>query len=84
MHTAFSAVLARAGDTRSKRDVVDARIVIEVKSGAGSMIHSPVQVGGYPKLVSGAAPDDTDHDGMPDADQDGYTNLEEYLHSLME
>ncbi|WP_397381271.1 hypothetical protein [Prosthecobacter sp.] len=40
------------------------------------MIHSPVQVGGYPKLASGAAPDDTDHDG--------YTNLEEYLHSLME
>jgi hypothetical protein len=30
MNTAFSAVLARAGDTRPKRDVVDARIVIEV------------------------------------------------------
>jgi pectate lyase len=101
--TAFAAVLARAGATRPKRDVVDARIVIEVKSGTGSMINSPVQVGGYPKLAGGAAPDDTDHDGMADAweqahgldsknpadgkadaDQDGYTNLEEYLHSLTE
>lgn len=101
--TAFSAVLARAGALRPKRDVVDARIVIEVKSGTGSMINSPLQVGGYPKLAGGAASADTDHDGMldaweqahgldphnpadgkADADQDGYTNLEEFLHSLTE
>jgi pectate lyase len=99
--TAFASVLAQAGAIRPKRDIVDARIVIEVKSGTGSMINSPVQVGGYPKLAGGAAPADADHDGMPDAweqaheldpanpadgkadaDADGYTNLEEYLHSL--
>lgn len=101
--TAFAAVLAQAGATRPKRDAVDARIAAEVKSGTGSMINSPAQVGGYPKLAGGAAPADTDHDGMPDAweqahgfdpnnpadgkadaDNNGYTNLEEYLHSLTE
>ncbi|WP_395738164.1 polysaccharide lyase family 1 protein [Prosthecobacter sp.] len=99
--SAYAAVLAQAGATQPKRDAADARIVSDVKNGTGSMINSPAEVGGHPKLAGGAAPADTDHDGMPDAweqahgldsqnaadgkadaGNDGYTNLEEYLHSL--
>lgn len=100
---AYAGVLAHAGATHPKRDAVDARVVSEVKNGTGSMINAPSQVGGHPHLAGGAAPADSDHDGMPDAweqahgldarnpadgsadaDQDGYTNLEEYLHALTE
>ncbi|MHC4534088.1 MAG: pectate lyase family protein [Planctomycetota bacterium] len=94
-------VLANAGATIPQRDAVDLRIVNDVMNGTGSIIDSPDDVGGYPKLTSGTPPVDTDHDGMPDEwesnrgldpedasdgngdlDSDGYTNIEEYLHSL--
>ena len=94
-------VLAEAGATAPQRDAVDQRIVNDVKKGSGSIIDSPDDVGGYPKLASGTPPIDSDNDGMPDdwelemgldpknasdgngdPDEDGYTNIEEYLHSL--
>jgi hypothetical protein len=94
-------VLVQAGAIAPQRDTVDQRIVNDVKNGTGSIIDSPEDVGGYPKLASGTPPVDTDHDGMPDdwelnngldpkdasdgnsdLDRDGYTNIEEYLHSL--
>ncbi|MFZ2148145.1 MAG: hypothetical protein WAV28_13080 [Sedimentisphaerales bacterium] len=94
-------VLAKAGATAPQRDVVDSRVVDDVKKGTGSIIDSPDDVGGYPKLASGIPPIDSDHDGMPDdwelkmgldtkdasdgngdLDEDGYTNIEKYLHSL--
>jgi pectate lyase len=94
-------VLAQAGAISPQRDAVDQRIVNDVKDGTGSIIDSPDDVGGYPKLNSNTPPVDTDHDGMPDdwelnngldpedasdgngdLDKDGYTNIEEYLHSL--
>ena len=74
----------------------------DVRNGTGSIIDSPDEVGGYPKLATGEPPVDSDHDGMPDnweievgldpnddadgngdMDGDGYTNVEEYLHSLL-
>jgi pectate lyase len=98
---AFDAVLTGAGATHPKRDAVDSRIVSEVRTGAGRIIDSPDEVGGFPQYNGGTAPVDSDDDGMPDewerslkldpqspadgamdADRDGYTNLEEYLHSL--
>jgi hypothetical protein len=41
-------VLARAGARPNDRDVVDARIVADVRAGTGAIIDSQEQVGGYP------------------------------------
>ena len=109
---AYALVLARAGCSLA-RDSVDARIIGEIQAGTAQygetyggggkgIIDSQKAVGGWPELRSAAAPQDSDHDGMPDdwerkqgfdpntaadgaldQDQDGYTNLEEYLNSLV-
>lgn len=63
---AFEDVLAGAGATLPKRDVVDARVVSEVRTGAGRIIDSPSDVGGYPRYAGAEAPKDSDGDGMPD------------------
>ncbi len=95
-----SSGLDSQGNLYRRRDAVDDRIVTDVKLGTGNIIDDPYEVGGWPELAAGAAPTDTDHDGMPDvweglfgldrydssdgpgdADQDGYTNIEEYLNS---
>jgi hypothetical protein len=94
-------VLNDAGATKPRRDAVDERVVMEVRTRGGRIIDSPRDVGGYPDLAGGTPPQDSDHDGMPDEwekslgldpkepadgnqdrNGDGYTNLEEYLHSL--
>jgi len=76
---AFETVLAKAGCSLS-RDVIDTRIVNEVRNGTytydgsnGStkgLIDSPSDVGGYPALNAGTALTDTDRDGMPDQWED--------------
>ena len=66
-HNAYLAVLASVGASLPRRDSVDTRIINEVKSGAGSIIDSQEQVGGWPKLRSNTPPVDTDEDGMPDS-----------------
>ena len=63
---AWVSVLARAGASKS-RDAVDTRIVAGVADGAGRIINSPGDVGGWPDLTPGMAWIDTDGDGMPDA-----------------
>ncbi|MDQ1913675.1 Ig-like domain-containing protein [Paenibacillus sp. GD4] len=99
---AYELVLDQAGAILPKRDSADARIINDIKNRTGRQINSPVEVGGWPELLSSPAPADTDHDGMPDAweisqgldpneaadrnadaDGDGYTNLEEYLNSIV-
>lgn len=98
---AYELVLAQSGAHIPMQDSVDQRVISEVKSGTGRIINNPSDVGGWPAIVSGTAPTDTDHDGMPDqwetarnlnpnsddsaADRnnDGYTNLEEYLNGLV-
>ncbi len=67
---AYETVLAKAGCSIS-RDALDARIVNDVRSGTGKLINSPDEAGGYPALNPGTALADTDHDGMPDAWEDG-------------
>jgi pectate lyase len=63
---AFTHVLAYAGASLV-RDVVDERIVRDVKNGTGSIIDSQAQVGGWPACNGLPAPADGDLDGMPDA-----------------
>ena len=71
--------MAGAGATRPLRDAVDTRVVNETStktaSGTGSsgkpgIIDDASAVGGWPAYAMGTAPDDTDHDGMPDAWED--------------
>ena len=73
---AFETVLTKAGCSLS-RDVVDLRIVDEVRQGkytykgsngsVGGLIDSQVDVGGWPVLKSEQPLPDTDGDGMPDS-----------------
>lgn len=72
----YDNVLADAGATRPKRDAIDTRIIQDVKNRSftfrGSktnlpgIIDSQEDVGGYPILKGGPAPEDSDHDGLPD------------------
>jgi pectate lyase len=48
------------------RDSADRRVIADVRNGTGKWPSDPLQVGGWPVLVSETAPVDTDHDGMPD------------------
>lgn len=80
---AFETVLTKAGCSLH-RDVIDARIVNEVREGnytyTGSngstkgLIDSPSDVGGYPSIAEIHRADDydTDRDGMPDEWEDAH------------
>lgn len=61
-----AAVLAAAGASRS-RDSVDAVTVDGVRTRTGRQIDRQSDVGGWPELARGTAPQDSDGDGMPDA-----------------
>ena len=64
--TAYQRVLETGGAILPKRDVVDSRIVKDIKNRTGRIIKSQEDVGGWPTLKSAPAPIDTDMDGMPD------------------
>ncbi|MBD2100691.1 polysaccharide lyase family 1 protein [Leptolyngbya sp. FACHB-261] len=66
-NTAYERVLASAGAITAGRDSVDQRLLQSVRNGTGGMIDSPREVGGWPNLSSGTAPQDRDQDGMPDS-----------------
>ncbi|MDA0322284.1 MAG: hypothetical protein O2923_06150 [Verrucomicrobia bacterium] len=103
--TAAAAYLSvmNKGGVYHARDSVDTRIINDVQAGTGQIIDDEADVGGWPALVSTAAPLDTDRDGMPDAWEDargldkndpadsaddrlgdGFSNLEEYIHGIIE
>ena len=74
---AYELVLKNAGCSL-KRDAVDTRVIDEIRTGTAhygetyggggkGLIDSQAAVGGWPELHSLPAPDDSDHDGMPDA-----------------
>jgi hypothetical protein len=64
---AFNDVLASAGASIPKRDTIDRRLVNDVLQGMGHSIATTEEQpeGGWPVLNSLPAPDDDDHDGMP-------------------
>lgn len=83
---AYKAVLDNAGAILPERDVIDTRIIKEVRGGYATyegesykkehkvadptkvcgIIDTQEDVGGWPELKSAPAPEDSDHDGMPD------------------
>jgi len=73
---AYQSVLADVGANYPKYDSVDARAVQNVltrsttfkgkTTGIPGIIDSQEDVGGYPVMKGGAAPVDSDHDGIPD------------------
>jgi formylglycine-generating enzyme required for sulfatase activity len=62
----YDAVLDGAGATLPERDPVDERLVSEIRTGTGSIIHSQKDVEGWPDYRSSKAPVDKDRDGMAD------------------
>ena len=64
---AYESVLKYAGCILPVRDVVDDRIVAEVRAGTGGIIDSQDYVGGWPAYANAAPSPDADHDAMPDA-----------------
>ena len=63
---AYSTVLQQAGSSLN-RDSVDLRLIQDVTNRTGAIIVSQDEVGGYPVIVGGGPPVDTDGDGMPDS-----------------
>jgi pectate lyase len=63
--TAYQTVLRFAGVIYPVRDLVDQRIVNDVKMGTGRVIDSQDQVGGWPNYQNGTFPEDSDNDGIP-------------------
>jgi hypothetical protein len=74
---AYRAVLHRVGCSLPNREVVDTRIIEEVRNGTATkgdkgFVNSPSMAGGWPDLKSLPAPADSDLDGMPDAWEDQF------------
>lgn len=69
---AYETVLAKAGATLPRRDPVDRRVVLTVRTGRvitpTGIVRSPEEVGGFPaySYEEDEVPADTDRDGMPD------------------
>ncbi|MBU1129767.1 hypothetical protein KKE45_00405 [Patescibacteria group bacterium] len=84
------------------RDLVDERLINELKTATGKIGIDNDNVRRYPNIISAETPLDSDNDGMPnvwettkglnpnqddskqDRDSDGYTNIEEYINSLID
>ncbi len=60
-------VLTNVGATLPALDPVDLRVIASVRNRTGRIIDSQSEVGGWPVLAPGQAPQDSDQDGMPDA-----------------
>jgi hypothetical protein len=77
---AFASVLENAGCNVPMRDAIDERVVDETLNGTATyggsygagegIIDSQEEVGGWLGLATGEAPEDADHDGMPDEWED--------------
>jgi len=63
---AYTTVLADVGARPWRRDTVDAGIISNVINETGYHINSQSEVGGWPDLLAGLGPKDSDADGMPD------------------
>ena len=63
---AYELVLNNVGATVPNRDATDMRIIAEVRSRTGKIIGHEKELGNWPTYAGGAAPSDSDGDGIPD------------------
>ena len=75
-------VLANAGARPADRDSVDERIISNIKNGQGEIVASQEDVGGWPDLAENRRELRIPSNPVGDDDDDGYTNLEEWLHAF--
>lgn len=77
-----STLLDSVGARPLDRDAVDRRIVTDVVARTGSLIDSQRQVGGWPSVPGSRRVLDLPDNPNADDNNDGYTNLEHWLHDL--
>lgn len=89
---AYNEVLATAGARPWERDIVDAQVINDVLGGTGTIINCVApdgterckkNAGGWPIYASRLRPLSLPAAPNGDDDKDGYTNLEEWLHSFI-
>jgi hypothetical protein len=84
-------VLENVGARPAGRDSVDARVIADVRKGTGQIINCveddgsskcAKNAGGWPTLAKNSRPLYVPGDPNGDDDRDGYTNMEEWLHTI--
>lgn len=75
-------VFLNAGARPVDRDLVDQRIIKDIRTGKGGIINTPSEVGGWPDLPENRRKLALPANPNEDSDEDGYTNLEEWLHEV--
>ncbi len=63
---AYQEVILHAGASFPTRDDADNRAIKNLVDSTGHILNRQSDAGGFPRLYSQPAPDDSDHDGMPD------------------
>lgn len=77
-----SYIATNVGARPADRDAYDTQIVLDFQNGTGRVIDSQSDVGGWPTLPQNTRTLSIPSDPHGDDDNDGYTNLEEWLHQL--
>jgi hypothetical protein len=75
-------VLANVGARPEDRDAIDSRVIGSVNNRGGRIIDSQTETGGWEISQPVRRPLILPEDPYNDDDRDGYTNLEEFLHSM--
>ena len=74
-------VLNNVGARPVERDVVETRIINDTKNRGGKIKNTVVEAGGWPVYQNNTRVLTLPEDPNGDKDNDGYTNIEEWLHS---
>jgi hypothetical protein len=68
---AYLEIVAHVGASFPARDDADNRAIKNLVDSTGAILMRQSDAGGFPRLRSAPAPEDSDHDGMPDAYETG-------------